>query len=138
MQTDPIADMLTRMRNALRTKSAGCSVPGSKLKVSVLDVFKREGYIESYEVHALPGRTGQPSSKSTISIKFKYGPDGEEVITRIDRFSKPGCRRYRPLEALPRPRRGLGISIVSTSLGVLSDRECRQKRAGGEVLCTVE
>lgn len=138
MQTDPIADMLTRMRNALRTKSAGCSVPGSKLKVSVLDALKREGYIEGYEVHAIPGRGGKASAKSTISIKFKYGPDGEDVITRLDRMSKPGCRRYRAIEDLPRPRRGLGIAIVSTSLGVLSDRECRQKRAGGEVLCTVE
>lgn len=138
MQTDPIADLLTRMRNALRIKAAGCSIPGSKLKVLVLDVLKREGYIENYEVHALPGRTGQDSAKSTISIKLKYGPDGEDVITRLDRMSKPGCRRYRAIEALPRPRRGLGISIVSTSLGVLSDRECRQKRAGGEVICTVE
>jgi len=138
MQTDPIADMLTRMRNALRTRAASCTLPGSKLKVLVLDVFKREGYIENYEVHTLPGRGGQPSAKSSISIKFKYGPDGEEVITRLDRFSKPGCRRYRPTSALPRPRKGLGISIVSTSVGVLSDRECRQKRAGGEVLCTVE
>ncbi len=139
MRTDPIADMLTCMRNALRNKHASCTVPGSKMKVAVLDVFKREGYIEGYEVHALPPRTpGGAAAKSTILVKLKYGAEGDQVITRINRISTPGCRRYRPVAQLPKPRAGLGISIISTSQGVLSDRECREKRTGGEVLCTVE
>src|SRR5262249_55645107 len=131
--------MLTRMRNALRIKAARCTLPGSKLKVSVLDVLKREGYIEGYEVHVVPSkRPGSSAAKSSLTVTFRYGPDGEDVITRLVRISTPGCRRYRRVEKLPRPRAGLGISIVSTSMGVLSDRECRTKRTGGEVLCTVE
>jgi small subunit ribosomal protein S8 len=139
MQTDPIADMLTRIRNALRIHAQSCTLPGSVLKVSVLDVLKREGYIEGYDVHAVPGKhEGTTTAKSAITVKLKYGPDGEDVITKLVRYSTPGCRRYRRVEKLPRPRAGLGIAIVSTSHGVLSDRECRQKRAGGEVLCTIE
>ena len=139
MMTDPISDMLTCMRNALRNRAESCVVPGSALKVSVLDVLKREGYLESYAVHAgPPTAAGKPSPKSTIVVRFKYGPEGEQVITRIKRISTPGCRRYRALDKLPRPRAGLGITIVSTSQGVLSDRECRQKNTGGEILCTIE
>jgi small subunit ribosomal protein S8 len=131
MMTDPIGDLLTRVRNALRNRSESCSVPGSKLKVCVLDVLKREGYIESYEVHA-------DGPKSVLTVRLRYGPDGEQVMTRIERFSTPGCRRYRGVADLPRPRGGFGIAVVSTNQGVLSDRECRQKRVGGEVLCVVE
>ena len=131
MMTDPIADLLTRMRNSLRIQQESCVVPGSRLKVNVLEVLKREGYIEGYDVHS-------EGVKSHITVHFKYGPESEPVITRIDRYSKPGCRRYRPVAELPRVRGGLGIAVVSTNLGVFSDRECRQKRVGGEVLCTVE
>lgn len=132
MMTDPIADLLTRVRNALRNHSASCTVPGSKLKVRVLDVLKREGYIVGYEVQAAEG------PQSLINVSLRYGPDGEHVITSIRRYSKPGCRRYRGVDDLPRVRGGLGIAVVSTNQGVLSDRECRAKRVGGEVLCTVE
>ena len=131
MMTDPIADMLTRMRNALRNKAQDLSVPGSGVKVGILDVLKREGYINGYEVQS-------DGPRSVINITLRYGSEDEHVITAIQRFSKPGCRRYRGVHELPRPRGGLGISVVSTNQGILSDRECRQKKVGGEVLCTVE
>ncbi len=122
MMTDPIADMLTRIRNAIRSGATECLVPGSRLKVGILDVLKREGYIDSYEVAA-------DGNRSVIRVQLRYGPEGEHVITSIDRFSKPGCRRYRKVDDLPR---------VPGGLGILSDRECRKRRVGGEVLCTVD
>jgi len=131
MMTDPIADMLTRMRNALGSGAMHCVVPGSKLKVSILDAIKREGFVDSYEVHS-------EGCRSSIRVNYKIGPEGERVISSLDRFSKPGCRRYRGVEELPRVRGGLGIAVVSTNQGVLSDRECRQRRVGGEVLCTID
>ena len=131
MMTDPIADMLTRIRNALRIQAQSCTMPGSRLKVGVLEVLKREGYIIGYDVHS-------KGVKSVIDVGLKYGSEGEQVINSLVRFSKPGCRRYRGAEELPRVRGGLGIAVVSTNQGVLSDRECRQKKIGGEVLCTVE
>ena len=131
MMTDTIADMLTRMRNALRNGTESCTMPGSRIKVGVLEVLKREGYIEGYEV-------ASDGPRSTIHVTFRYGPEGEAVITQLSRFSKPGCRRFRGFEDLPRVRGGLGIAVVSTNKGVLSDRECRQNKVGGEVLCTVE
>lgn len=131
MMTDPIADLLTRVRNALANRADSCSVPGSKLKVRVLDVLKREGYISGYEVHA-------DGHRSIINVSLRYGPEGEQVITSMRRYSSPGCRRYRGVEDLPKVRGGLGIAVVSTNQGVLSDRECRAKRVGGEVLCLVE
>lgn len=131
MMTDPIADMLTRIRNALRNRAQSCTIPASRLKVSILDVLKREGYITGYEVQG-------EGKQCVIRVELKYGPEGEQVIANLQRFSKPGCRRYRGVEELPKARGGLGISVVSTNQGVLSDRECRSKRLGGEVLCTVE
>ena len=131
MMTDPIADLLTRIRNALRNQADTCTLPGSRLKVAVLDVLKREGYIDAYTVHS-------DGPRSTVQINLKYGLEGEQVITRLQRYSKPGCRRYRSSEELPAVRGGLGICVVSTNRGVLSDRECREQRVGGEVLCTVE
>jgi small subunit ribosomal protein S8 len=131
MMTDPIADLLTRVRNALAIRADNCAVPGSKLKVRVLDVLKREGYISGYEVHA-------SGPQSVINVNLRYGPEGEQIITSLRRYSSPGCRRYRGVEDLPRVRGGLGIAVVSTNQGVLSDRECRAKRVGGEVLCLVE
>ena len=131
MMTDPVADLLTRIRNSLRIKRTSCVVPGSKLKVAVLDVLKREGYVANYTVHA-------DGPRSSVQVDLKYGPEGEDVIHEIHRFSKPGCRRYRKMDELPRIRGGLGICVVSTNQGVLSDRECREKKVGGEVLCTVE
>ena len=131
MMTDPIADLLTRMRNALRIKAVGFSVPGSTMKVRILDVFKREGYIQGFEVHS-------EGPRSIINVTLKYGPEGEKVVSAIRRYSKPGCRRFRGAQEIPRVRGGLGIAVVSTNKGVLSDRECRQQQVGGEVLCTVQ
>lgn len=131
MMTDPIADLLTRIRNALRNGADSCSCPGSKLKVSIADVLKREGFIVGYEIQSV-------GPKSILRIDLKYGPEGEDVISSIQRFSKPGCRRYRGVDSLPKARGGLGIAVVSTNRGVFSDRECREQRLGGEVLCTVE
>ena len=130
MMTDPIADMLTRIRNALRIKAATCIVPASKLKISVLDVLKREGYIESYEVQS-------EGVRSWANVGLKYGPEGEQVVTSIQRFSKPGCRRYRGKDDLPKVMGGLGVAIISTSGGVMSDRQARAQGRGGEVLCVV-
>lgn len=131
MMTDPIADMLTRIRNAISTGASECLVPGSRLKVGILEVFKREGFIDAYEVAA-------DGHRSVIRVALRYGPEGERVISKIARYSKPGCRRYRRVEDLPKVRGGLGIAVVSTNQGILSDRECRQRRVGGEVLCTVD
>ncbi len=131
MMTDPIADMLTRMRNALTSGSTNCLVPGSRLKVAVLDAMKREGFIQGYEVAA-------EGPRSSIRVDFRFGPEGERVISSLARFSKPGCRRYRACKDLPKVRGGLGIAVVSTNQGVLSDRECRQRQVGGEVICTVD
>lgn len=130
MMTDPIADLLTRIRNASSVRAADFSIPGSAMKVRILDVLKREGYIRGYEVFS-------EGPKSTIRVELKYGASGERVFTEIDRFSKPGCRRFRGVGELPKVRGGLGIAVVSTSMGVLSDRECREKNVGGEVLCTI-
>ena len=131
MMTDPIADMLTRIRNALMSRKLDCLVPGSRLKVGILDVLKREGFIDAYEVAA-------EGHRSVIRVQLRYGPEGEHVITTINRYSKPGCRRYRGCDDLPKVRGGLGIAVVSTNQGILSDRECRKRRVGGEVLCTVD
>jgi small subunit ribosomal protein S8 len=99
--------------------------------VAILVTLKREGFIDRYEVAA-------NGPRSVVSVEFRYGPDGERVITSLARFSKPGCRRYRSVKELPKVRGGLGIAVVSTNQGVLSDRECRQRKVGGEVLCTVD
>lgn len=131
MMTDPIADMLTRMRNALMSGARNCVVPGSRLKVAILDAMKREGFIHGYEVAA-------DGPRSAVRVEFRFGPDGEKVISSLARYSRPGCRRYRGCNEMPKVRNGLGIAVVSTNQGVLSDRECRQRRLGGEVLCTVD
>ena len=131
MNTDPIADLLTRIRNANRNRATSCTVPASKMKVRIIDALKREGYIESYTVHS-------DGPKGAIEVILRYGPEGEHVITDIQRFSKVGCRRYRGVLELPKVQGGLGICVVSTNKGVLSDRECREQKVGGEVLCTVE
>jgi small subunit ribosomal protein S8 len=131
MMTDPIADMLTRIRNALMAGATNCVVPGSRLKVAILDAMKREGFIANYEVAA-------DGPRSAVRVEFRFGPEGERVISSLARYSKPGCRRYRTCKELPEVRGGLGIAVVSTNQGVLSDRECRQRRVGGEVICTVD
>lgn len=128
---DPISDMLTRIRNATRNKSKTVSVLNSRVCRGIADVLRDEGYIAGYDVID-DGRQGQ------IRVRLKYGPRGEVLIHKIERRSKPGRRVYTGVESLPRPIQGLGIAIVSTSKGVLSDRKCRQERVGGELLAIVE
>lgn len=130
MMTDPIADMLTRIRNAVRVERSEVQMPLSKVKRGVAEVLKREGYIwdwQEEEVEGLPFRQ--------LRIDLKYGPNGERVIQAIRRVSSPGRRVYAQSKGLRPVLNGLGISVVSTSRGVLSDREARSKNLGGEVLC---
>jgi small subunit ribosomal protein S8 len=128
--TDPIADMLTRIRNANAVGHKHVSVPASKLKRQIAEVLKREGFVSGYELV-------EDKKQGVLRIKLKYGPDGEKVITRIVRESKPGKREYRSVKELKSILGGTGISIISTPKGVLSDRECRKQNIGGEYLCTV-
>jgi small subunit ribosomal protein S8 len=130
MMTDPIADMLTRIRNAVRVERPLVELPLSKVKRGVAEVLKREGYIWDWE--EVPGK---PTSQ--IRIHLKYGPNGERVIRHLRRISTPGRRVYRGAAKLRPVLNGLGISIISTSRGVISDREARQRKLGGEVLCEV-
>lgn len=130
MMTDPIADMLTRLRNALRVGQKTVEMPASKTKENIARVLLDEGFIEDFRVVGeVPHRL--------LKVYLKYGPLGEKVITEITRVSKPGCRIYRSVSDLRYVRNGLGIWIVSTNRGVLSDHECRRRRTGGEVLCSV-
>ncbi|MBX3316846.1 MAG: 30S ribosomal protein S8 [Phycisphaeraceae bacterium] len=129
--SDPIADMLTRIRNGLRNRAKTVNCLNSKVCRGIADVLRDEGYITSYDVIE-DGRQG------IIRLRMKYGPSGEALISRITRSSKPGCRVYAAVDEIPRPLQGLGIAVVSTSRGVLSDRKCRTERVGGELLCVVE
>ncbi len=130
MMTDPIADMLTRIRNAVSVERPNVEMPISKVKRGVADVLKREGYIWDWsEVE------DQPISQ--LRIDLKYGPSGEKVIRHVKRISKPGCRVYSRSKDLRPVLNGLGICILSTSRGVMSDREARQQKVGGEVLCEI-
>ncbi len=130
MMTDPIADMLTRIRNAVRIERPVVEMPHSKVKRGVAEVLKREGYIWDYREEQADDAPG-----SQLLIDLKYGPNGERVIRHIKRVSKPGRRVYSGAKDLRPILNGLGISIISTSRGVVSDREARQKNLGGEVLC---
>jgi small subunit ribosomal protein S8 len=130
MMTDPIADMLTRIRNAVRVERSHVEMPLSKVKRGLAEVLKREGYIWDWlEVEAQPVRH--------LRIELKYGPNGERVIQSVRRVSKPGRRVYSRARDLKPVLNGLGITILSTSRGVVSDREARQRNLGGEVLCEV-
>lgn len=128
--TDPLGDMLTRIRNAQKAGKAEVQSPASKLRVNVLDVLKREGYINDYAVEA------SDKGKSTLNIKPKYH-NGRPGIIDIKRVSKPGRRVYSGIDQLPRVSNGLGILILSTPKGVMSDNEAREAHVGGEILCQV-
>ena len=127
---DPIADMLTRIRNANRVGRRLVQVPKSKICTGIAQVLKDEGYIESFDVI-------DDAQQGLIRIKLKYSSNGSKVIHDLDRESKPGCRVYRKVEDLPRVLNGMGIAVVSTSKGVMSDRKAREANVGGELLCTV-
>ncbi len=130
MMTDPVADMLTRIRNAVRIEKPHVDMPLSKVKRGLAEVLKREGYIWDWE-----DVEDKPSHH--LRLHLKYGPNGERVIRRIRRVSRPGRRVYSGAAALKPVLGGLGICIISTSRGVISDREARQRKLGGEVLCEV-
>ena len=128
--SDPLSDMLTRIRNGLQARKSVIGSPASKLRENVLDVLKREGYIRDYE------RRDLSDGKSELSIELKYF-EGSPVIKTIQRVSRPGRRVYSGIKELPRVSGGLGISILSTPRGVMSDNEARAANVGGEVLCNV-
>ncbi len=127
--TDPIADMLTRIRNGLASAKAEVTMPSSKLKKSVAQVLKDEGYISDFSVQDIDG-------KPVLKVALKYY-QGKPVIDRLERVSRPGLRIYKPKTDLPKVMGGLGIAIVSTSAGVMTDRAARKAGHGGEVLCIV-
>ena len=127
--TDPIADMLTRIRNANSANKATVSMPSSKKLVEIARVIYEEGFIEGYTVDTMP--------QKTLHITLKYGPKKAKVINGIRRISKPGLRKYAGVKDLPRVRGGLGTAIVSTSKGVMTDRDCRANGVGGEIIAFV-
>ena len=145
--TDPLADMLTRLRNANRIERPAVDMPASRLKANVAQVLKDEGFVLDYQV-GKPGTDehgaatfdeekdlGKPHV--LLRVYLKYGPEGERVIRHIERISKPGCRRYAGYKELRPVLDGLGIAVLSTSRGLMSDRKARTERVGGEVLCTI-
>jgi len=131
MMTDPIADMLTRIRNAVRVEKPYVDVPSSRFKRGIADVLKREGFIWDWK------EVDEENPTSTLRLELKYGPNGERVIQSIKRVSKPGRRMYIRGKELKPVLGGLGISIISSSRGVISDREARRENIGGEILCEV-
>ncbi len=129
--TDPIGDMLTRIRNASSARHEKCLVPASRLKIRIAEVLRDEGFIKDFVVHQDVGVQG------AITVLLKYSADREPAISDIKRVSKPGLRRYVPTDSIPRVLNGMGIAILSTSKGVMVDREARKQKVGGELICTV-
>jgi Ribosomal protein S8 len=128
--SDPLADMLTRIRNATKSRFRSVDMPLSKLKVSVANVLKREGFIEEYHLV-------DEGPQGTLKIDLKYGSNNERVINGVRRVSRPGYRQYKPSDKIPKVMSGLGVAILTTSQGVLTDKEARQRNVGGEVLCEI-
>ena len=129
--TDPIADMLTRIRNALTAKHDPVTVPASKVKVAIADILVREGYVKSYEI-------AENGVQNDIVITLKYSPvKGQKVVTALKRVSKPGLRVYAGVDDIPKVLNGMGIAILSTSKGILTDKEAKAQHVGGEVLAYV-
>lgn len=128
--SDPIADMLTRMRNGVRINAKTVNIRGSKTCANIAKVLKDEGYIEDFDLI-------DDGKQGVLAVTLRYGPNGERIMRDLKRESKPGRRVYRGVKELPRVLDGLGIAIVSTSKGVMSDRQCRDLHIGGELLCTV-
>ncbi len=128
--TDPIADMLTRVRNALGAKHQKVDVPSSKIKLEIARILKEEGFISSYKL------TGE-GTRLNIRIYLRYGAKGEQLLSKLERVSKPGCRVYVDSKSIPKVLSGLGINILSTSQGLKTDRQARREKVGGEILCRV-
>ena len=130
--TDPIADMLTRIRNANSAMFDSVSMPGSKVKVNLAKILEREGFIDGFDVRTVDGKPG-----TTLEIKLKYSLDRKRTIMGIKRVSKPGLRIYKKSDQMPKVLGGVGVAVVSTSQGLMTDREARKNKLGGEVLCYV-
>ncbi len=132
MMTDPIADMLTRIRNANVAMHDQVRMPSSKQKEALAAILKKEGYIEDFAVADDPGRPGR-----VLTVTMKYSPERKRTISGLRRISKPGLRVYTPATKVPRVLGGLGVAVLSTSRGLMTDREARKNRVGGEILCFV-
>ena len=132
MMTDPIADMLTRIRNANVAMHDTVVMPGSKLKGALAEILQKEGYIESFSVKPVDGKPG-----NALEIRMKYSPERKRVISGIQRVSKPGLRVYSRADSVPRVLGGLGVAVLSTSKGLMTDREARKQNMGGEIICYV-
>ncbi|MEW5783716.1 MAG: 30S ribosomal protein S8 [Bacillota bacterium] len=130
MMTDPIADMLTRIRNANMVRHSTVEIPASNLKRSIAEIMKQEGFIKDYDYI-------QDQKQGIIRIQLKYGKDSQRIISGLKRISKPGLRVYANKDELPKVLGGLGIAVISTSQGVMSDREARKTGCGGEVVCYI-
>ncbi|MFH1098131.1 MAG: 30S ribosomal protein S8 [Candidatus Desantisbacteria bacterium] len=130
MLTDPIADMLTRIRNANKAGHEKLDMPASILKTQVVSLLKRERYIKNYKLI-------EDRKQGVLRVYLRYGPNNEKIITNLKRISKPGLRRYKGSEDISRVFNGLGVAIISTSKGILTDKECRKMNVGGEILCEV-
>ncbi len=130
MYTDPIADMLTRIRNANKLRYDDVSMPNSKMKEGLAKILKNQGFITDYKVEG-------EGTKKTLTLTLKYSASGERVITDLKRISKPGLRVYAEADKIPSVLKGLGIAIVSTPNGLLTDKQCRKQHVGGEILCYV-
>jgi small subunit ribosomal protein S8 len=128
--TDPIADMLTRIRNAAQARHAKVDMPSSRLKSDIARILKDEGYISHY-------KTSEEEGRSTLTVFLKYGPKGEQVISNIERVSRPGCRVYVSKVEIPKVLGGLGINILTTSHGIMTGKNARKQGFGGELLCNV-
>ncbi len=132
MRSDPVADMLTRIRNASRARLADVEIPYSKFKLQIAEILKAEGFIDS--VRHVPGKT---PGQGTIEVTLRYDDGREPVITGIKRYSRPGMRRYVRCQEIPRVQSGLGVMILTTSRGLMTDREAKKTGIGGEALCAV-
>ena len=130
MHSDPIADMLTRIRNGMNARHHKVDIPGSKVKIELARILKEEGYVGNY-------RVANDNKKQVLKVYLKYRPDRKPVITRLTRVSKPGRRVYVNSRSIPKVIGGMGVCVLTTSRGVMTGREARKRRVGGEVLCTV-
>jgi len=128
--TDPIADMLTRMRNALTASYSTVDIPSSRLKVDIAKVLKSEGFIKNFKII-------EDQKQGIIRIFFKYDEKGDSIISGLKRMSKPGCRKYSKSDRIPQVLNGYGISILSTSQGMMTDRQARKMGIGGEIICSI-
>lgn len=129
-QTDPIADMLTRIRNAASTKKRDVTIPSSRLKVEIAKILKEEGYIRNFKVI-------DDNKQGLLNIALKYTEDGQSVISGLRRVSRPGCRLFCTRDSIPKVLDGLGIAIISTSKGIMTGKRCEEEGVGGEILCYI-